>query len=343
MKRKKKKNSVLPTLLFLCLLLVLAFGVAFFWWQNNTEAANPDSITLLPFTVEAGMTATDVGTKLADLGVIRNATVFRYYCKKEGVDASLKVGVYELSPAMELTDIIAVLLRGPTPDIVVVNFPEGFTTEQVVARLVESGLGSESDFYTAMTGFDFSSYDFISELPEVEYPWEGYLFPATYYFDVNATPTATLRRFLDRFAEELTSNVLAELNEHGMSIQEWVIKASIVERETMAGSERPTVAGVFENRLAIGMKLQSCATVQYILGVAKPVLSYDDIAIPSPYNTYLHEGLPPGPVCNPGHASLEAALYPEDTDFMYFVAKGDGYSAFAVTYEEHLNNVAKYQ
>ena len=118
--------------------------------------------------------------------------------------------------------------------------------------------------------------------------------------------------------------------------------ASIVEREAVKAEERPIIAGVFYKRLEIGMPLQSCATVQYILGIAKPILSIEDTQIDSPYNTYINPGLTPGPISNPGHASLEAALYPEKTDYLYFVAKPDGSHAFAATYNQHLQNVNKY-
>ncbi|MDR1069460.1 MAG: endolytic transglycosylase MltG [Gracilibacteraceae bacterium] len=340
--RRRKRNILLPAALLLLCLLLLGGGV-YYWWRVNT---GPVSAEAAPrqFMVEAGMTAAAVGEELEQAGIIRSAEVFRWLCRQEQVETRLRTGVYEVNPAMSPREIISILLAGPAPDVAVINLPEGFTVKQIVERLAANGLGTEAEFYAALADFPAAEYDFLDDIPaEVEFPLEGFLFPATYYFDKQASPQATLRRFLDRFAEELTPEVRARLAERGMSVQEWVVKGSIVEREAVKSEDRPVIAGVFDKRLETGMMLQSCATVQYILGEVKPVLTYADIAIESPYNTYLHTGLPPGPVCNPGGASLEAALYPAETEYLFFVAKPDGYHAFARTYEEHLRNVDNWQ
>ncbi|MDR0434151.1 MAG: endolytic transglycosylase MltG [Gracilibacteraceae bacterium] len=343
--RKKKKKSFLPLLLlFVLVCLAVLSGGAYYWWQLNTGPVSAESAGSRQFVVEAGMTAAAVGEELEQAGIIRNADAFRWLCRREGVETRLRAGVYEVSPAMSPREIISVLLAGPAPDVTVVTLPEGFTVKQIVERLAANGLGTEAEFYAALADFPAAEYHFLENIPAgVEFPLEGFLFPATYYFDTQASPQATLRRFLDRFAEELTPEVQARLAERGMSVPEWVVKGSIVEREAVKSEDRPVIAGVFEKRLAAGMMLQSCATVQYILGEVKPVLSYEDIAIESPYNTYLYTGLPPGPVCNPGRAALEAALYPAETEYLFFVAKPDGYHAFARTYDEHLRNVSEWQ
>jgi UPF0755 protein len=338
--RKRKKT---PIFLILLLCLLLAGGGAYFWWRTNAQPVSADAAPR-QFTVEAGMTAAAVGDLLEKEGLIRSAEIFRWYCRSANAETGLQKGVYEVSPAMSPREIISVLLAGPAPDTVTVTLPEGFTAKQIVERLAANGLGTEEELYAALADFPIEEYPFLRNIPtNVDFPLEGFLFPATYYFDRQATPQVTLSRFFDRFAEELTPEVQARLAERGMSVQEWVIKASIVEREAVKSEDRPVIAGVFEKRLAMDMMLQSCATVQYLLGEVKPVLTYDDIAIESPYNTYLHTGLPPGPVCNPGSASLEAALFPAETEYLYFVAKADGYHAFARTYEEHLRNVSMYQ
>ncbi|MDR1603526.1 MAG: endolytic transglycosylase MltG [Gracilibacteraceae bacterium] len=344
MRKQKTRTSLAPLLLLgLLVLLLLGGGGAFAWWRANSEPVAAEAAPR-QFAVRDGMSAAAVAAALEEEGFIRSRAVFSFLCRREQAETRLQTGVYELSPAMLPGEIIAALLAGPEPDVVVITIPEGFTAAQIIARLAAGGLGTEEELAAALAEFPVSEYQFLENIPaETEFPLEGFLFPATYYFDRTAAPRETFHRFFDRFAEELTAETRARLAERSMSVQEWVVKGSIVEREAVKSEDRPLIAGVFEKRLATGMMLQSCATVQYILGEVKPVLTYEDIAIESPYNTYLYQGLPPGPVCNPGHASLEAALYPAETEYLFFVAKSDGYHAFARTYEEHLRNVSLYQ
>jgi UPF0755 protein len=342
---RERRKSAPETLLLLSalVLLLLGGGGVFAWWRAGSEPAATGAAPR-QFTVEAGMTAAAVGAKLEEAGIIRSAVIFRWLCRREQAETRLQTGVYEVSPAMSPQEIISVLLAGSEPETVAVTFPEGFTAKQIIERLAASGISTAEELYAALADFSTAEYPFMKDIPaDVEFPLEGFLFPATYYFDRDASPQTTFSRFFDRFAEELTPEVLARLAERGMSVQEWVVKASIVEREAVKSEDRPIIAGVFDKRLALGMKLQSCATVQYLLGEVKPVLTYEDIAIESPYNTYLYTGLPPGPVCSPGHASLEAVLHPAETEYLFFVAKPDGYHAFARTYEDHLRNVGLYQ
>jgi UPF0755 protein len=147
---------------------------------------------------------------------------------------------------------------------------------------------------------------------------------------------------LYQFSKVFTEESKARARELGMSVRELITLASIIEREAQVSEDRPVIASVFYNRLKIGMPLQSCATVQYILGEQKPVLSIEDTRIESPYNTYLISGLPPGPIASPGAESIQAALYPADTKYLFFLAKGDGSHAFSETYEQFLRDKAKY-
>ena len=164
---------------------------------------------------------------------------------------------------------------------------------------------------------------------------EGYLFPATYTFEGNAAPEVIVNRLLDEFNQRFVNKYKAEILRHKLSFHELVTLASIVEREAVLEEERATIAGVFINRLAIGMKLESCATVQYALPQHKKRLMLADTRYPSPYNTYINAGLPPGPICNPGLPSLLAALKPAKTDALYFVARGDGGHIFTRTFAQH--------
>jgi len=190
------------------------------------------------------------------------------------------------------------------------------------------------------------------ENPQRENKLEGYLFPDTYFFDPKAGERAIIEKFLDNFDAKFKPEFYERAKELNMTVDEVIILASIIERETALPEERPIVSSVFHNRLKSSdpnlKKLESCATVQYVLyktqGKMKEKLSDEDTKIDHPYNTYLYEGLPPGPICCPGLASIEAALYPdEESEYLYFVAKGDGSHEFSRTLAEHLEAVKKYQ
>ncbi|UWG95752.1 endolytic transglycosylase MltG [Dehalobacter sp. DCM] len=343
-KRYRRKSSSRKINRAFGIIIVILFVAiaASAWWTTNLRAVSKTQEKQV-FVLEYGMTASDVATELKNMDLIRNANVFELLCKSKKADAKLMAGMYYLSPSMSSKEILNVLIAGPEPEVVRVTIPEGYTTGQIVAALAKNGLGTEKELYAAIQSFNADDYSFLEGTPTGETHLEGFLFPDTYFFDKKATARDTIDRFLLRFEQELTDETTNRLKEVNMSIYEWVIKASIVEREAVKAEERPLIAGVFENRLRTNMPLESCATIQYILGEVKPVLTIEDTKIDSPYNTYQHIGLPPGPIANPGDASLQAALYPKETDYFFFVAKNDGSHAFSVTYQEHLRNVNIYQ
>jgi UPF0755 protein len=328
---------------YVVVLLLFMFLVATgFWWSGSLKPVS-DYEQSQVFVLKQGMNAAQIAQELEDLKVIRSAEAFRHLCRIEKADSKLVAGMYYLSPSLSSQEILDILLKGPVPDVVRITIPEGYTVAEIAETLAKNGLGTEQEFYQAMQAFQAKDYSFLKDVPSSKNRLEGFLFPDTYFFAKNVKPQDVIDRFLQRFERELTVETQSRLKELDISIYTWVTKASIVEREAVKPEERPIIAGVFDNRLGKGMALESCATVQYVLGEVKPVLSLEDIAIDSPYNTYKNSGLPPGPIANPGHASLEAVLYSEKTDYFFFVAKNDGSHAFAVTYDEHLRNVSKYQ
>lgn len=320
--------------------LVLLGGMSVWWHTASKAYAQSDKKEL--FVLTPGMNASQVAAELAQRHLIRSALVFRVLVRSRQADAKLYAGEYFLSQGMNPAEIIDRLLQGPEVDAVRVTIPEGYTTAQTIEALVEKGLGNKEDFMKAAAGYDFP-FSFVQGAPKGEHRLDGFLFPDTYFIKKKSSPAEILALFLKRFEQELTPQVTARLNEMGMSVHDWVTLSSLVEKEAVHESDRPLIASVFLNRLRIKMPLQSCATIQYVLGAPKPKLYEKDLQIPSPYNTYLHPGLPPGPIANPGHASLAAVLNPGQTDYFYFVAKSDGYHVFAKTFEEHLQNQQKYQ
>ena len=206
--------------------------------------------------------------------------------------------------------------------------------EQIITTLEEKGVTTREEFLDAAANGDYN-YDYIGEKGDA-LRVQGYLFPETYLFEKGISAYDVINTMIAQFDSLLTDEWKAQLATRGLSIHDWVTMASIVEKEAVVQEDRPIIAGVFYNRLDQGMLLQSCATVQYALGEVKPVLTNEDVAVDSPYNTYIHEGLPPTPIASPGEASLEAALYPADTTYLFFVAKPNGAHIFTNTYEEHL-------
>jgi UPF0755 protein len=252
------------------------------WWTGNLKPVS-DSGQNRVFEIRTGMTAAQVATELEDRNIIRSAEVFRQLCRMNKADSKLVAGMYYLSPAMSSQEILNILLKGPEPDTVRVTIPEGYTVAEIVKTLSGNGLGTEAELYQVMQNYSEKDYSFLKEVPKGNNRLEGFLFPDTYFFDKKSKPKEVMDRFLERFNQELTKETVGRLNELNISVYTWVIKASLVEREAAKQEERSLIAGVFDNRLKTGMPLQSCATVQYVLGERKPVLSLEDTEIDSPY------------------------------------------------------------
>jgi UPF0755 protein len=227
------------------------------------------------------------------------------------------------------------LLSGEEPAVAMVTIPEGYTMNQVAAALAERGVCRADSFLSACLDTNL-----LREFSVTAATAEGYLYPETYEFLTGSQPADVVRRMIRQFFSVLSelSNPPVAVRQSPVAFSDVVILASIVEREAKVPEEFPRIAGVFMNRLRRHMPLQSCATVEYLLPERKGLLSVDDTRTDSPYNTYLHAGLPPGPICNPGRRALAAALNPERNDYLFFVARGDGTHAFSHTAAEHAAN-----
>jgi UPF0755 protein len=231
---------------------------------------------------------------------------------------AIRPGVYEISPRAWGFSIYRQLLKGPPK--VRVTFPEGWTSQQMAQLLESRGVCSAADFLAVVR----------------KEKREGFLFPDTYFFEQGLPAETIVARLIERFREKVPKDFKDQGIALKLSYGQLVTLASIVEREARAAQERPLIAGVFYNRLRKHWHLESCATVEYALGGWRPRLTYKDLNVASPYNTYRHQGLPPGPICNPGAAALEAASHPAKTDMMFFVADGQGTHRFSKYYDEHL-------
>ncbi|MBI3943986.1 MAG: endolytic transglycosylase MltG [Chloroflexi bacterium] len=301
------------------------------------------------FTIEPGETGADVAKRLENAGLVRDGNQFRLLLRLGGNSTGLQAGEYILSPSMRPSEIINILQHGKDRQITV-TIPEGWRMEQIADALAASGLGNPEDYLRIFRSGEFS-YAFLKSRPEGT-SLEGFLFPDTYILDAQSTPQDITTKMLDTFQSKVIPGGLENAPQK-LTPYQVLILASIVEREAAVASERPTIASVYLNRLAAGIKLDADPTVQYALGYQKndaiwwkhPLLLVD-LDINSTYNTYRNLGLPPAPICNPGIAAIQAVLHPAQTDYLYFVAndlRGDGSHAFARTLEEHQANIQKYQ
>lgn len=329
---KRKKQLRLGGLFFL--IIVIA---AFFMGQAYL-GGRPVVIENVSLTIPDGSGTKAIAAILKDNGVIRSEGAFVRYVKQKGISQDLRSGSYVFDGEMTLERVCDALLRGRgNATEVRVTIPEGLTVEQTAEIFAEKGLVDKDAFIAYTLNGDFP-YDYLPPKGTTE-RLEGFLFPDTYQISTQWDEEDIVNMLLRQFDKVFKEEWREQAEESGRSIYDVVILASIIEREAKVQEDRPIIAGVFLNRLAIGMKLESCATVQYALGEVKPVLLYKDLEIDSPYNTYQMKGLPPTPIAAPGKASLEAALYPTESDYLFFLAKPDGSHYFSKTLAEH--NAAK--
>ena len=280
-------------------------------------------------TVSEGMSARGIGDALERSGLIRSARYFEWTARWQGVARQLEAGTYRIDGTGSTEDIVAALLEAPIQTRRV-TVPEGLT-RHAIAGLMQREIRLDSSRFVALT----EDKTLIEELGLKTPNLEGFLFPETYFFDAKTTEAGAIRRMVAEFHEVFSDSLAQRLTAVGLTLQQAVTLASIVELEAVAADERPIIAAVFHRRLDLDRLLESCATIEYALGVHKKRLTNADLRVKSPFNTYMHRGLPPGPIGNPGLASLRATLFPADTEYLYFVARGDGRHIFSRTHVEH--------
>jgi UPF0755 protein len=307
-------GRALRSVLILFLLLVLLGGGAgglYLWATGGSGPSRPVTVEVLK-----GATAADVGELLEERDVIRSSLAFRIAANLRGIGSEILAGTYQMRTNMTVVEALDVLEQGPPEETVEVTIPEGLEVPEVAAA-VGDALEVDPETFAAAAGsgrFALPPY-----LPEGSPTVEGFLFPKTYGFDEKAPVDQVISRLLAQFETEATKLAWDRARPLGVSPYEAVIVASLIEREARIPSDRPKVAAVIYNRLERGMRLQIDATVQYAIPGGNRRLSFHDYEYPSPYNTYLHDGLPPTPIASPGLDSLRAALSPSDADYLFYL------------------------
>lgn len=279
--------------------------------------------------IPRGATLRAAADSLARHGVVGSARLFGLYASLSKRDRSIKPGTYELTPSMSYGEVIGALESGKGL-MHVVTIPEGFEIRQIAATLVRT-LGVPAESVTAAV----RDTALLRRLDIPTATVEGYLFPATYTFPDGTDAREAVRAMVDRFDAAWRAEWDTRLQAMALRRHDAVTLASIVEREARRPEERPVIAAVYYNRLRKGMRLQADPTVQYALGEHVERVLFKDLEVDSPYNTYRHAGLPPGPIASPGAASLAAAVDPADVPYLYFVAHADGHHEFRTTFAEH--------
>lgn len=312
--------------------LLATFGAVYF--MPNSVGGKVSTVTVVVAKDETGA---QIGDRLYQEGAIQSPLAFRIALRLTGTMDKLQQGHYQIPTSASIHDIIGLLQKGRLKAIKV-TIPEGFTIQQIADELAKDGLVRSKEAFLQEAKV-YVPYQYMYGPAKVDYRVEGFLFPCTYEIPVNSTPKEILSIMAGEMNKQLTPEIRAKIQARHLTIFQFITLASLVEKEAKFDEDRPIIAAVFMKRLAIGMPLQSCASIQYILGYPKPLLSVADTEIQNPYNTYLHKGLPPGPIANPGMKSMEAVLNAPQTDYLFFVADKEGHHHFTKTYEEHMKVV----
>lgn len=340
-------------------LLVVA-GILFSGWNKvyGEFIAPPDanSTAEIPFTVESGQSLTRVANRLEEAGLIRNRSVFKYYCDFAGMGQKIQAGSYVLRPSMTMQEIADQLTRGDgNPIVRNITLIPGWTIEDFAAKLVNDGVLSDSTEFLTLCreGKAFSSYYSVKDVLNSKnvgkrrYVLEGYLAPDTYEIYIGATPSEIISKLLAQTERIFTTASQDRADELGYTLDEILTLASMIEKEASA-ADFTKVSAVFHNRLKAGMKLQSDVTIHYVTGVRKMALTSSDLALDSLYNTYQVKGLPLGPICAPSAEAINAALYPDETfiaeNYLYFCATSPNSTElhFSRNLQEHEQAVSIY-
>lgn len=345
--------------IFIIVLLVAVVGAvlgALFFWNQVSWPVNDDTTTTL-FSVSEGEGVNEISRALSDQGLIRNMFWFETYVWLNRSESGMIAGNYTLSPSMSTREIVRALTSGVASSERTITTIEGWTIADIASYLSEEGVVSADSFIEAATVVDSRTinpntvYAFLADKP-ADQGLEGFLFPDTYRIFNTGTSEQIIQKMLDNFDKKFTEDMYAAARDRGMSVYDIVTLASIIEKEAkivraqgaVGTNDHYIVAGVFYNRLNNGIPLQSDATVNFATGGNNPQPTSRDLEIDSRYNTYKYAGLPPGPINSPSLEAIKAALYPEDTDYFYFLHRinDDDSIVFSKTYSEHLENKARY-
>ena len=348
------KRGLGNSILLIVALLAVAVLVMGIYYYTKVNRAATDESHEIKFTVVKGSSTREIAEQLTEQKVINNKTIFIIYSKLHEAGNKIQAGDYVLNSNMTVAEIVDVLTAGKvSASGQNVTIIEGLTNTQIGKYLADRGIiDSSSEFEQVLADDDF---DFKFETEAKKFSYQGFLFPDTYKMSKDNSLTDLVSKMLNNFESKISDQMLADIEQQHRTFSEVLILASIIEKEVGRNKtiisdadiakmqeERKLVASVFYNRLGINMALESDATVNYVTGKSDRSATIEDTKIKSPYNTYQNRGLPPSPISNPGLGSIMAAIYPTESDYLYFLNSTDGTAYFAKTLEEHGENREKY-
>jgi UPF0755 protein len=314
-------------------LVLVIVAVGALAYATYGDRSHPAASTRIIIT--RGATFAEIARQLASGGVIGNVVTLRLLARIRGEEAVVRAGEYRFAPHLDQSEVLEALVTGGAQVAAWVTIPEGFTAAEIAQRLQKEGLGSERPFAR-----DFMQQQIVVDGARTR-SLEGFLFPSTYLLPLGASPQQIAAPMIAEFFKQLPRDAYARARALHVTVPGAVTVASLVEREAKSDADRPKIAEVIYNRLRLGMPLQVDASIEYALPEHKAELSFADLKIDSPYNTYTHAGLPPTPIANPGRPSLVAAFHPSKGDDLYYVYCGNGRHVFAETLAQHQANVAR--
>ena len=346
-RRRNYRTGCMGGLMYFAMIACISVVLAACVWlaANDVLSLNKKEVSA-EITIAEDFTIDQVARQLKDAGIINYPFLFKFYSGLSHAEEQIEPGTYTLSSKLDYRAIVTDLQEGAvTLSTVEVTIPEGKTVLQTLEMLADKGVCELEELKSCAAKYNFD-YDFLEGLKPGDYTrLEGYLFPDTYEFYVGSSPERAIKKFLDNFKAKVTEEMMLTAGQMGMDFDQVLTVASLIEMEAATDAERPVIASVIYNRLNDPdfPYLQIDATVQYALGERKEKLTYEDLETDSPYNTYKYQGLPPGPICNPGLTSIRAALGPDETNYYYYALQSDGMHAFFSTkhdFEQFINSSA---
>ena len=292
-------------------------------------------------TVKDNMTAREIGDELHNRDLLSHPAWFRVAASISGNGNQIKKGSYKIDSRMSMSELLSKLTSGKSEATKLV-IPEGYTVQEIARELDRTRIVTAEEFLEAAKKTD-QLYPYMNGNRDVVFPTEGFLFPDTYFIPADATADEIIKMMLDGFDHQMTASLKEKIAARNMSVYQFISLASLVEKEAKYDEDRKPIAAVFIRRLKINMPLQSDASISYAMGTHKVAYSIAETQYDSPYNTYKNAGLPPGPICNPGMACINAVADAPQTDQLFFVADKEGHNHFSKTYDEHLKNVEEHE
>ena len=326
--KKRAKNTGRALII---LLLIVVIGIVSIFISTIRKPLKISQSEVV--NVEEGDSFYSIINRLSNEKKIKSPFIIKIYAKLTGLDLEVVPGSHTLDETMSLIDVAKILKDTNNANTITVTIPEGFNVEDIAARVEENGICTKDEFLSAVKSYPLPAY--VSDNADKRYNLEGFLFPDTYNFEIGVKPEYIIETMIKRF-EEVWAEVTKGMDIKQEEIEKVINVASIIEKEARVDEDRPLIASVIYNRLKQGMPLQIDATVIYAHGYYIENVRNRHLAIESKYNTYLHKGLPVGPICNPGEPSIKAALHPADTNYLFYLLASDDEHYFTDNYDDFL-------